>query len=213
MQMIPVCIAAFFQLLGISFFICQPEDQCSPAPSLASWLALLAILCLLTDIEIYPCRYTQVSKHWQMLVEILASVFLVEIFTLFIWCKIEYLIFMLTRELMYAIGLANCCYSCVEYGLQGLTTGAASFALLRYAMEATDTIFRINRYLKKTRCNSLRFWRTARAVYCMNKRERQRTLKLAKTRRRRRKSKVCPYDYEECCDDECYDDNDEELED
>lgn len=207
--MIPVCIAALCQLSGISFFICQPEDQCSSAPCLASWLALLAILCLLTDIELYPCRYTTVSKHWQVLVEILASIFLVEIFTMFIWCSIERLIFLLTNQLINALGLYNCCYSCIEYGLQGLTTGAAGFALLRFAMQATDTIYRIKRYMKKMRCNSLKFWRTARAVYCMNKRERQRTLKLAKTRRRRGKRKVCPdYDYDECddeCDDECYD--------
>lgn len=210
MKMLPVCIAAFFQLMGISFFICQPDDQCSPAPSLASWLSLLAGLCLLTDIQVCSFSYTHVSWQLQLVVDIVASIFLVEIFTLIIWCGIERLIYLLTREAMYALGLANCCSTCVEYALQGATTGAASCALLKFAMQATDTVYRVNHYIKKTRCNSLKFWRTARAVYCMNKCERQRTLKLAKTRRRCRKTQqYCPDD-EEDYDDE--DDEDEEEE-
>lgn len=197
MEMLPVCIAAFFQLLGISFFICQPADQCSPAPSLASWLSLLAGLCLLSDIKVCSFNYTHVSWHLQMAVDIVAGIFLIEIFTLIIWCGIERMVFLLTREIIYAVGLANCCSTCVEYALQGVTTGAASCALLKFAMQATDTVYRVNHYIKKTRCNSLKFWRTACTVYGMNKCERQRTLRLAKTRWGCRKRQYCPEDEED----------------
>ncbi|KAH8418851.1 hypothetical protein KR222_004580 [Zaprionus bogoriensis] len=186
MQMIAVATAAFFQLNGISFFICQPEDQCSPAPVLASWLFLLASLCFLSDIEVFPRRFAHMGKYWQLAVEIFACVLLAEICTLIIWCSFERIVFILTRELIFALGLGNCCNWCIEYWLQGVTTTAVSFALLQFTMNATDTIYLIRHYTRKTSTNLWQLWSAVNAVSGMNKAEIRRTLKLAKSRQKRR---------------------------
>ncbi|KAM8714743.1 hypothetical protein ACLKA7_001150 [Drosophila subpalustris] len=110
------------QLLGISFFFKQPEDQCSPAPTIGSWLFLLATLCFLWDLNIYPVRYMHMAKCWQLMFEIIAGVFLVEMSTLVIWCTVELVVFVTTRKLILAVANTDCIPWGIEYWLQGLAT-------------------------------------------------------------------------------------------
>ncbi|KMY89247.1 uncharacterized protein Dsimw501_GD23599, isoform B [Drosophila simulans] len=99
MEILAVGLAALLQLLGCYFFFAQPQDRCSAAPNLASWIFLGATFFFLWDTKIYPRRFMHMSGYWRILIEIVASVFLTELGTVIIWCSLEKFLFSLTNEL------------------------------------------------------------------------------------------------------------------
>ncbi|KAL7740490.1 hypothetical protein ACLKA6_007020 [Drosophila palustris] len=210
METLSVCIAGVFQLLGISFFFKQPEDQCSPAPTIGSWLFLLATLCFLWDLNIYPVRYMHMAKCWQLMFEIIAGVFLVEMSTLVIWCTVELVVFVTTRKLILAVANTDCIPWGIEYWLQGLATTVVSGALLWFILQATDTIYCGNYFLGRWKRNWNDFWRILNGVYCMNGTERRRALRacrMATCPRRNRGRRYQPPKQEEEEADEEEEDN------
>ncbi|KAH8273968.1 hypothetical protein KR044_006342, partial [Drosophila immigrans] len=140
MEALPICIAALLQLLGISFFFAQPEDQCSPSPTAGSWIFLFATLCFLWDSNIYPTRYLHMARRWQLIFEVLAGVFLTEMSTLVIWCSVEFVLFITTRKLLFALARTDCVPWNLEYWFHGLTTTIVSGSILWFILQATDTI-------------------------------------------------------------------------
>ncbi|KAH8317401.1 hypothetical protein KR067_006675 [Drosophila pandora] len=88
-----IAITGVLQIMGISFFVNQPNNQCSPAPSLGAYLFLLAILFLLWDGDVIPKRYKKSSPRLFAFVEILATVFITELIMLIGWCGYERMAF------------------------------------------------------------------------------------------------------------------------
>ncbi|XP_034473538.1 uncharacterized protein LOC117780949 [Drosophila innubila] len=191
METLSVCIAGLFQLLGVSFFFKQPEDQCSPAPTIGSWLFLLATLCFLCDMNLYPRHYMHMAKHWQLIFEIIAGVFLVEISTLVVWCNVEFVVFITTRKLLYSLANSDCIPWRLEYWLQGLSTSVVSGALLWFILQATDTIYIGNNFLGRLKRNWNEFWRILNGIYRMNSSERRRALRACKMATYPRRNNRC----------------------
>ncbi|XP_030561254.1 uncharacterized protein LOC115763004 [Drosophila novamexicana] len=180
METLSISIVAFLQLLGYSYFIKQPEDQCSPSPPFGSWVFLLATLCFLWDLKIYPCRFMHMARHWQLLVEIVGGLFLTEIATLIVWCGVERVIFWLTQELIHLLELDDCLHGLHEYSLHGLTPVAVSGALLWFIIEATDTKYCLVNSVRKMKRNWQQMLRMLRIVCRMNNTDRRRTLRACK---------------------------------
>ncbi|XP_022224236.2 uncharacterized protein LOC111075337 isoform X2 [Drosophila obscura] len=125
METTAVGIACCFQLLGVCFFFSPPEDHCSPAPTLASWLFLLATLCFLWDICIFPARYMHMSSNWQLLIETVMAIFFAELGAIVVWCPVERVLYGITEELLNMVGINGCEPSRWQYWLLGLLSTAA----------------------------------------------------------------------------------------
>lgn len=203
MEIVAVGLAAFFQLMGCYFFFAQPQDRCSPAPNLASWLFLGATLCFLWDIKIYPRRFMHMSRFWRILIEIVASIFLAEVGTVIIWCALEKFLFSLTNELV-NLTQCSCRPSHFVYWLSGLITSLISGAMVWYVLEATDGVY----YIKKFSCN-LRTtmgvtWRMFRCYIQMNMAAKRRALTICQLAKRAGTCKMTACEYSES-DDDCSD--------
>ncbi|KAH8377754.1 hypothetical protein KR093_006996, partial [Drosophila rubida] len=140
MEPLSIFIAALLQLIGVSLFFAQPPDQCSPSPTLGSWIFLLATLCFLWDCDIFPLRYMHMARSWQMIFDIVGAIFLVELSTLVIWCGLEFMLFIVTRKLVFALARTECVPWTLEYWFHGLATVFVSGATLWFILTATDTM-------------------------------------------------------------------------
>ncbi|XP_023172259.2 uncharacterized protein LOC111600411 [Drosophila hydei] len=180
METLSVSIVGLLQLLGYSYFMTQPEDQCSPAPSMGSWLFLVATLCFLWDMGIYPRRFMHMAWHWQLFIEIVAGLFLAEIAMLLIWCGLERVIYSLTQKFIHALHLDDCLHSLHEYCLHGLTTVAVSGALVWFIMRATDIPYYLDCSMGKLKRKGHHVMRILGCIGRMNSCDRQRTLRACR---------------------------------
>ncbi|XP_016979536.1 uncharacterized protein LOC108044886 [Drosophila rhopaloa] len=201
MEKLAVGLAAFFQLMGCFFFFAQPKDRCSPSPDLASWLFLGATMCFLWDVSIYPRRFMHMPHFWQLLVEIVAAVFLAEVGTIIIWCALERFLFYLTDVLLNAID-PSCDSSPYEYWLSGIVTSLVSGAVLWYVLEATDAIYYFKMFVQNLRRTMRVSWRMLGCYINMNLRDRQRALKVCQLARKpptrkRTARRCCPAEGED----------------
>uniref|UniRef100_A0A1B0BCP6 Uncharacterized protein n=1 Tax=Glossina palpalis gambiensis TaxID=67801 RepID=A0A1B0BCP6_9MUSC len=57
-----IVVAALHVLLSLSFFIEQEADQCSAAPTIASWIFLIRLFGILWDMCIFPPRYAHLPS-------------------------------------------------------------------------------------------------------------------------------------------------------
>ncbi|EDW78080.1 uncharacterized protein Dwil_GK24200 [Drosophila willistoni] len=188
---IAVCVAFLCQLLGYSLFLSQPEDKCSPAPSLASWIFLLSTICFLSDFDLYPERFMHMANFWQVIIEIVASIFLAEIGTVIIWCGLERLIYALVVELLWLVGIGDCLRWLFEYSILGVVTTALSVAIFWYIIRATDNIYYMKKYWNKIIWSCYHFANLLRCYWRIGTKARARALrayKIASKRRRRRKN-------------------------
>ncbi|XP_030561534.1 uncharacterized protein LOC115763208 [Drosophila novamexicana] len=94
-----IVAATLLQMCGITLFIRQPQDQCSPAPMLAKWLFVLTLLLLLWRCEMLPKRYTSLYPRIHICVELLGTVFISELAILIGWCSYERLVHQLSHLL------------------------------------------------------------------------------------------------------------------
>ncbi|XP_062142788.1 uncharacterized protein LOC133850662 [Drosophila sulfurigaster albostrigata] len=190
MKALSIYFAALLQLLGISLFFAQPEDQCSPSPTLGSWIFLVATLCLLWDSHIYPERYMHVARHWQVIFEVVAGIFLVEMMMLVIWCSIELLLFIIMRKMLFVLAQTDCIPWKLEYWFHALTTTFVSGSFLWFVLQATDTMDYVNYYLRKLKRSWNKIQRNLKNIYRMYKCERRRAVnacKMATMRQNRRR--------------------------
>jgi len=94
-----IVVATLLQLCGISIFIGQPQDQCPLAPSVASWLFVLALLLILWNCELLPKCYTKVFPRIHTCVELLGTIFILELAILIGWHRYEHLVHQLSQRL------------------------------------------------------------------------------------------------------------------
>ncbi|ALC44462.1 CG34181 [Drosophila busckii] len=172
-----VLAAAICQILGYSIFIEQPDDCCSPAPTLASWLFLFSILCFLWDTCVYPARFIHMSLHWQLIIEVVACIFLTEFGLLIVWCRLERLLYGLTHNLLYALSLANCEPWSFEYCVQGLSTTSVSGALFWFVLEATDLNYKAKILTCRLKESWQPVWNLLICFFRLDSRDRRRALR------------------------------------
>ncbi|XP_030377727.1 uncharacterized protein LOC115626480 [Scaptodrosophila lebanonensis] len=177
-EKLAIYLTALFQVLGCSFFFTQPEDQCSPAPSLASWIFLLATLCYLWDTCIFPQRFCHIPRYYQVIFEIVACVLITEVGMLIIWCAFERVIYAVVQELLLFLGLSGCRPWCFEYWVLGLLTTAVSGAILCCMLDATDGLLMVMKFYCGLRRSLTLSWKMLKCYWNMNGSARRRALKV-----------------------------------
>ncbi|XP_043654513.1 uncharacterized protein LOC122620901 [Drosophila teissieri] len=124
-----VYTAGFIHLvLGISVCLWPPNDTCSPAPNLGSWIFAGALLLLASDVKLYPDRYTHLPYTIQFLVETVGTLAILEFFAFVVWCALESLIHHLTRLLLLYLGMNDDTYLALEYWILLIPTTAVASA-------------------------------------------------------------------------------------
>ncbi|XP_022224234.2 uncharacterized protein LOC111075337 isoform X1 [Drosophila obscura] len=214
METTAVGIACCFQLLGVCFFFSPPEDHCSPAPTLASWLFLLATLCFLWDICIFPARYMHMSSNWQLLIETVMAIFFAELGAIVVWCPVERVLYGITEELLNMVGINGCEPSRWQYWLLGLLSTAVSGALLWFILTASDGMYYLKRFTRNFRRNLRQAWSMMSCYLRMSKAARCRAIKVCQlaTRKRCSRRSCRPPAGEEEDEDENECDEDEDYE-
>ncbi|XP_037937242.1 uncharacterized protein LOC119670880 [Teleopsis dalmanni] len=145
-----------------SFFFTQSLDKCSKSPGISSWIFVIALLDILSDIKLYPYRYAHLGKWIQISVEIVMTVLITEFITLVMWCTFERIIGRLTKALLLVVGLDLSTYLKYEKVILGTITTAFSLSILCYALQATDHIYfvqlKCKRFAKKVKVDCLHYW-------------------------------------------------------
>ncbi|KAH8409889.1 hypothetical protein KR009_000337 [Drosophila setifemur] len=203
MESLAVSVAAVFQLLGCAFFFSQPKDRCSPAPDLASFLFLGAILCYLRDACFYPRRFNHMARGWVLMVQIVTAIFLTELGTIVIWCGLERFLFGLTDEFLKSLGLLCIEQSILIYWVSGLVTCTVGGAALWYILEATDGMYQIKKF--KCYIRHLKYsWRSMKCFLKMSHSDRCRALTAYKIAVQKKcPEQECEDESDSCCETEC----------
>nr|XP_016932754.1 uncharacterized protein LOC108011988 isoform X2 [Drosophila suzukii] len=84
-----IVATGLLQVLGISFFVAQPKDQCSPAPPIGSCIFLMAILLLFWDSDMIPRKLKKYSPRILACGDLILTIFFTEIILLIGWCGFE----------------------------------------------------------------------------------------------------------------------------
>ncbi|XP_017075213.2 uncharacterized protein LOC108110625 [Drosophila eugracilis] len=118
-----IAVAAVLQLLGISFFVPQPKDQCSPAPAVGSYLFLVATLVLFWDSDMIP-KKLHIYSPWILAGgDLFFTILFTELFVLLGWCGFERITYVTVQ--IVCKGNMWC-----EYGLMTFCTILGAFASL-----------------------------------------------------------------------------------
>lgn len=158
-----IVIAALFQIvLRTSFFFEQEKGLCSPAPSLASWIFLIALLDLISDLCLYPVRYMHLPYFCQVIVETIVTILLTEFGAIVVWCTLEKLFWRLIKSLLLIMGMSTTTYVNYESIILGLTTTSISLGILAFVGQATDHFHMIRkkyqRIERRVTLNMEMFW-------------------------------------------------------
>ncbi|KAH8255395.1 hypothetical protein KR038_002242, partial [Drosophila bunnanda] len=123
-----ISVAALLQVWGKSFFVDQPMDQCSPAPSVSGTIFLAATLLLIWECNILPKLYRQRAPRIFIAIEILVTVLVMELIMQLGWCTYE----RITHKMVRVV----CCHKVwCEYGMMATITIVAAFASLCVVVE------------------------------------------------------------------------------
>ncbi|KAH8341853.1 hypothetical protein KR059_002466, partial [Drosophila kikkawai] len=128
-----VCTAGFIHIvLGLSLFLSQETDACSPAPQLASYIFAGAVLVAAVRITLYSKRYIHLPYFIQCLVETIGTLAILEFSNLYFWCRLERIIHHVVRLSFFSLGMGAEKYLKQEYWLLVVPTTAlaASFLVL-----------------------------------------------------------------------------------
>ncbi|XP_020715516.1 uncharacterized protein LOC101458571 [Ceratitis capitata] len=158
-----IVTAALFQIILRTSFFFEPEKGlCSPAPTLASWIFLIALLDLISDLCLYPVRYMHLPYFCQVMVETIITIFLTEFGAGIVWCTLEKLCWRLIKSLLLIMGMSTTTYANYETLILGLTTTAISLVILAFVGQATDHFHLIKkkyqRIERKVSLNVEMFW-------------------------------------------------------
>ncbi|XP_017006270.2 uncharacterized protein [Drosophila takahashii] len=123
-----IAIAGLLHILGISFFVSQPEDQCSPAPSAGSYIFLAAVLLLFWDSDMIPRKLKKYSPRVFACGDLFFTIFFTELIMLLGWCGFERITFRTVQIVCH--GRMWC-----DYGLMTLCTILGAFASLCIVIE------------------------------------------------------------------------------
>ncbi|KAH8356831.1 hypothetical protein KR200_010384, partial [Drosophila serrata] len=123
-----ISVAAFLQMWGKTFFVDQPMDECSPAPSVGATIFLAAMLLLIWECNILPKLYRQRAPYVFVVVDILVTVFVMEVIIQLGWCNYE----RITHRM---VSMVCCNKVWCEYGLMATITTVGAFASLCVVVE------------------------------------------------------------------------------
>ncbi|XP_053948943.1 uncharacterized protein LOC128857281 [Anastrepha ludens] len=170
-----IVVSGLFQIvLRTSFFFEQEKDLCSPAPSLASWIFLIALLDLISDLCLYPVRYMHLPYFCQVMVETILTILLTEFGTLIVWCTLEKLFWRLIKSILLVMGMSAKTYANYETLILGVTTTAISLMILAFVGQATDHFHLIrkkyHRMQRKVSLNLERFREYINGCRCASSR-------------------------------------------
>ncbi|EDW88612.1 uncharacterized protein LOC6527827 [Drosophila yakuba] len=84
-----IVASGVLNILGISFFVAQPKDQCSPAPPVGKYIFLLATLLLFWDSDMIPKKLKPFSPRIFACGDLLLTIFFTELILLMGWCGLE----------------------------------------------------------------------------------------------------------------------------
>ncbi|KAH8294405.1 hypothetical protein KR054_012352, partial [Drosophila jambulina] len=133
-----VCTAGFIHiLLGLSLFLSQVDDACSPAPHLASYIFAVGVLLVAAKITLFSERYTHLPHFIQFLVETIGALVILEFCNLYVWCRLERLIYHATRLAFLSLGMNAKTYLKHEYWLLLVPTTAVATSFLFVTIRAT----------------------------------------------------------------------------
>ncbi|KAH8361096.1 hypothetical protein KR200_005621, partial [Drosophila serrata] len=134
-----VCTAGFIHtILGLSIFLSQVPDGCSPAPQLASYIFSGTILLLLANLKLYSERYTHLPYSIQFLVETISALAILEFSDIYVWCRTERVIHNCARLLFLSLGMDPKVYLGKEYWILIVPTTALAASALFIVTRATQ---------------------------------------------------------------------------
>ncbi|KAH8247650.1 hypothetical protein KR038_007584, partial [Drosophila bunnanda] len=134
-----VCTAGFVHiLLGLSVFLSQVPDACSPAPQLASYIFSGTVLLASAKITLFSERYTHLPDSIQFLVETMGTLAILEFCDLYVWCRVERVIHNSTRLLFLSLGMDPVVYLEQEYWILVVPTTALAASVLYIFTRATQ---------------------------------------------------------------------------
>ncbi|XP_030379097.1 uncharacterized protein LOC115627535 [Scaptodrosophila lebanonensis] len=143
-----VGVAFFFHgIIGVSFFVAQDKDRCSPAPVLGSCIFMIAIVLLAMDMEIYSHRYMHLPLWIQFAVETVSTLALLEFCTLVVWCVMERLLHHAVRLALVAMGMSMELYLAWEWWLLGISTTVLACSFLTVIKMAIVPDFSIKNFI------------------------------------------------------------------
>lgn len=120
-----VCSAGFIHIiLGLTLYVTQAADSCSPAPQIASYIFAGTILIIAADTPLFSERYTHLPYSVQYVVETMGTLAILEFFNLWVWCSLERLIYYVVRLMSLFLGMGNETYLELEFFLLGVPTTA-----------------------------------------------------------------------------------------
>ncbi|XP_013113589.2 uncharacterized protein LOC106091577 [Stomoxys calcitrans] len=156
---IAVIAAGSLQLiLRVSFFIEQKAGVAnSSTPSLASWLFVIAILDILLDISIFPLRYRHLPFAFQLAVETIFSVLMIEFSAMILWSTIENICCKMCKYLAIVAEMPPNVYLEWERCILGFTTTSMAFTVLLLTLYATDHHFIVYRKSKRAFRKAFRY--------------------------------------------------------
>ncbi|XP_037893567.1 uncharacterized protein LOC119639917 [Glossina fuscipes] len=147
-----IVVAALHVLLSLSFFIEQEADQCSTAPTIASWIFLIGLFDILWDMCIFPPRYAHLPSICRIIWEIIFAILITEFGTIIVWCQIEKLCCRLTKFMLLIMGLYPYVFYTYEAYILGIVTSAISLAFVICASKATGNFYFL---LRRGECAAL----------------------------------------------------------
>ncbi|CAO1325078.1 unnamed protein product [Diamesa serratosioi] len=76
-------------LFRVTIFLDTQKFQATSLVGFSSILILISVLMFLSDLNFMPERYRRVSEFMYILIETIISIFLIEVFVVLIWSKLE----------------------------------------------------------------------------------------------------------------------------
>ncbi|XP_043662674.1 uncharacterized protein LOC122626466 [Drosophila teissieri] len=121
-----IVASGVLNILGISFFVAQPKDQCSPAPPVGQYICLLAILLLFWDSDMIPKKLKPFSPRIFACGDLALTIFFTELILLVGWCGLE----RMTYRTVYFVcrGRSGCNYALMT--LCTILSGVASLFIV-----------------------------------------------------------------------------------
>ncbi|KAH8315245.1 hypothetical protein KR074_007771, partial [Drosophila pseudoananassae] len=122
MRPLAIITAGFIHLATENTVYFSPEpNHCSPAPPLASWIFIGAVMLLATNLDAYPTHYRHLPYTIQFFVETLLSLIIMEVAAIYVWCNLEIIIYHFLR-LMLSIFMDDDFYLRFEPYILGVPT-------------------------------------------------------------------------------------------
>ncbi|KAH8268496.1 hypothetical protein KR026_007889, partial [Drosophila bipectinata] len=123
MRPLAIITAGFIHLATETAVYFSPEpNHCSPAPPLASWIYIGAVMLLATNLNAYSSHYYNLPCAIQFFVDTILSLIILEVAAIFVWCNLEIIIYHFVRFIMLSIFMDDDFYLRFEPCILGVPT-------------------------------------------------------------------------------------------